>query len=130
MVWALALSMTISSSPSRLSSLSSRRFPMNLATRQYMEFSGTILISSGKWYPYHSLWGQGHGHCGHPDPTTALCVPRSPHHIPNCPPRSVPWPCGPAIGPRGAAVPPQSVQAAGAVTAACGKHGEGVPQTL
>lgn len=54
MAWALALSMTISSSPSRLSSLSSRRFPMNLATRQYMEFSGTILISSGKWYPYHS----------------------------------------------------------------------------
>lgn len=58
MAWALALSMTISSSPSRLSSLSSRRFPMNLATRQYMEFSGTILISSGKWYPYHSLQGQ------------------------------------------------------------------------
>lgn len=80
MVWALALSMTISSSPSRLSSLSSRRFPMNLATRQYMEFSGTILISSGKWYPYHSLRGQGHSHCSHPDLSTALCVPRPPHH--------------------------------------------------
>lgn len=34
MACALALSMTISSSPSKLSSLSSLRFPMNLASRQ------------------------------------------------------------------------------------------------
>lgn len=137
MAWALALSMTISSSPSRLSSLSSRRFPMNLATRQYMEFSGTILISSGKWYPYHSLWGQGQRQCCHQPPTTALCVPPSPvpHCGPmapkatppcsKCPPRSTPRPCGLASGPRGAAVPPRSVQTAGALTAVCGKHGEG-----
>lgn len=83
MAWALALSMTISSSPSRLSSLSSRRFPMNLATRQYMEFSGTILISSGKWYPYHSLQGQGHCHRAPPQ----LCVsPGHPTMFPNVPP--------------------------------------------
>lgn len=104
MAWALALSMTISSSPSRLSSLSSRRFPMNLATRQYMEFSGTILISSGKWYPYHSLWGQGQRQCCHQPPTTALCVPPSP--VPHCgpmaprPPLRVPSvPPGPRHGP-------------------------------
>lgn len=47
--WALALSITTSSRLSRLSSDSSFRLPISWARRQYVELSGTILISSGKW---------------------------------------------------------------------------------
>ncbi len=49
MAWALALSITTSSRLSRFSSDNSFLFPMSWASRQYMELSGTILISSGKW---------------------------------------------------------------------------------